>query len=353
MLEFGTVQLSGEVCTELVPIEMPQRGRPSRTAIFDAVDREIEEMRRIGGLPAPFEARDIWTGIWYEEAHNSTAIEGNTLLLKQVRVLLEEGRAVGDEELAQYLEVQGYAEAAEWVYEQATKAVAWVPSDHITLTELRQIHRTLVEAVWKVKPPEQLIAGEGPGSFRLHDIGAFAGGMKPPPFTDVHALMSDWIRDANAAPRSGQHLMEHLATLHARFEQIHPFRDGNGRAGRLALNLLLVRRGYAPALIYKRDRAKYLAALRRADRGNSGSLAELVARAVKDGLDRFLLPALAGPHRLLPLSALAERDLSPLALRRAAQSGRLRATHQNGRWYSTKRDVLAYRRSRRRGRRAI
>ncbi len=164
--------------------------------------------------------------------------------------------------------------------------------------------------------------------------------------------MSDWIWDANAAPRTGQHLMEHLAALHARFEQIHPFRDGLGRAGGLAVNLLLVRRGYAPAVIYRRDRAKYLAALRRADRGNAGSLAELVARAVKDGLDRFLLPALAGPHRVLPLSALVERDLSLLALRRAAQSGRLRATHQDGRSYSTKRDVLAYRRCRRRGRRA-
>ncbi len=333
-------------------IEMPHRGRPTRTAIFEAVDREIDELRRIGGLPAPFEARDIWKGIWYEEAHNSTAIEGNTLVLKQVRLLLDEGRAVGNEELAQYLEVQGYAEAAEWVYEQATKAVAWAPSNHITITELRQIHRTLIEGVWKVQPPEQLAPGEGPGSFRLHDIAAFPSGMQPPPFTDVPALITDWIRDSNAAPRGGQHLMEHLAGLHARFEQIHPFRDGNGRAGRLALNLLLVRRGYAPAVIYKRDRPRYLAALRRADAGNAGSLAELLARAVKDGLDRFLLPALAGPHRLLPLSALADRDLSLLALRRAAQAGRLRATHQDGLWYSTKRDVTAYKRSRRRGRRS-
>lgn len=331
-------------------MEMPQRGRPARSAVFEALDREIEELRRIGGLPEPFEARDIWKGIWYEEAHHSTAIEGNTLLLKQVRLLLEEGRAVGNEELAQYLEVQGYAEAAEWVYEQATKAVSWAPADHITLTEMRHIHRTLVEAVWKIKPPDQLLPGEGPGSFRLHDIDNFLGGMKPPPFTYIHALVTDWIRDANAAPPSGQHLMEHLALLHARFEQIHPFLDGNGRAGRLALNLLLVRRGYAPAIIYKRERPKYLAALRRADRGNFGSLAELVARAVKDGLDRFLLPALAGPHRLLPLPALAGRGLSLLALRRAAQAGRLRAMHQNGRWYSTKQDVTTYKRSRRRGR---
>lgn len=331
-------------------VEMPERGRPARSAVFAALDREMDELRRLGGLPAPGEAREIWKRIWYEEAHHSTAIEGNTLLLKQVRILLEEGRAVGNEELAQYLEVQGYAEAAEWVYQQATAASSQAPTDHITLTELRHIHRTLVESVWRVRPPEQLVAGEGPGSFRLHEIEVFPGGMRPARFSAIHPMITDWLRDANAAPPSGVHVMEHLARLHAEFEQIHPFRDGNGRAGRLALNLMLVRRGFAPALVYKRDRTKYLSALRRADRGNVGSLAELVARSVKDGLDRFLLPALAGPGSLLPLAALEDRDVSLLALRRAAQAGRLRATHQNGRWYSTKRDVAAYKKSRRRGR---
>lgn len=334
-------------------LDREQRGRPSRSAVFRALDVEMDELQRVGGLPAPYEAKDIWKGIWHEEAHHSTAIEGNTLLMKQVRALLEEGRAVGNEELVQYLEVQGYAEAAEWVYAQATNAVSWTPSDHITLTELRQIHRTLVESVWKVKPPEQLQPDEGPGAFRKHDILEFPGGMRPPPYTEIHPSVTDWIAEANGPPPPGEHLIEQLARLHARFEQIHPFRDGNGRAGRLALNLLLVRRGYAPAVIFKRDRNKYIAALRRADRGNHGSLAELLARAVKDGVDRFLLPALAGPHRLLPLAALADRDVTVLALRRAAQDGRLRVAHQNGRWYSTRRDVDAYKATRRRGRRRI
>lgn len=331
-------------------LEMPGRGRPARTDVFAAVDREVAELQRIGGLPAPYEARAIWRGIWHEEAHHSTAIEGNTLLLKQVRTLLDEGKAVGNEELAQYLEVQGYAEAAEWVYEQATKNTSWIPVERITLTEIRQVHRTIVEAVWKVKPPEQLLPGEGPGSFRLHDIDPFPRGMQPIPFPEIHARLTDWLDHANAGPGPSDHLMEHLARLHAAFERIHPFRDGNGRVGRLVLNLLLVRSGYAPAVLYKRDRTKYLVALGRADRGEHGALAELFARIVKDGLDRFILPALAGPHRLLPLAALATRDLSLLALRRAAQAGRLRATHQESRWYSTKQQVAEYARSRRRGR---
>ena len=76
----------------------------------------------MGGLPSPLEAADIWKGIWYEEAHHSTAIEGNTLVLRQVEILLAEGRAVGDKQLREYMEVKGYADASEWVYTQAIAA---------------------------------------------------------------------------------------------------------------------------------------------------------------------------------------------------------------------------------------
>lgn len=327
------------------------RGRPSRTSIYRAVDEGIGELRRIGGLPGPEAAVDIWRDIWFEETHNSTAIEGNTLILKEVEALLAEGRAVGDKELKEYLEVRGYADAAEWVYAQADQGdVVERDAPYILLAELREIHRLVVAVAWEVAPPADLLPGEGPGSFRLHDIRPFSAGMAPPPFTDVPALVSDWLTLANAEPPPGTHVMEHVAQLHATLERIHPFRDGNGRAGRLALNLMLVRRGYAPAIIYKRDRPRYLKALDRSDRGEHGPLAELIARAVKDSLDRFLLPALAGPLQVLPLSALARRDLTPLALRRAAEKGRLKAVRRSNGWYSTKQWVSAYAKSRRRRR---
>ena len=91
-------------------------GRPSRQAIYDRLDAAFAELRdRMGGLPNPVEAEGIWTTIWYEEAHHSTAIEGNTLVLKQVERLLADGVAVGNKELKEYMEVRGYATAAKWV----------------------------------------------------------------------------------------------------------------------------------------------------------------------------------------------------------------------------------------------
>ena len=91
----------------------------------------------------------------------------------------------------------------------------------------------------------------------------------------------------------------------------------------------------------------YLRALERTDQAEYRPLAELVARAVKDSLDGFLLPALAGPLQLLPLSALMRKGVTALALRRAAEKGRLQAQRRATGWYSTKAWVDRYARSRR------
>lgn len=324
------------------------RGRPSRASIYAAVEQSTADLNRIGGLPGPDVASDIWADIWYEETHNSTAIEGNTLILKQVQTLLDTGQAVGDKQLAEYLEVKGYADAAQWVYAQASDDETERSADdpYITLTELREIHRVVVEPAWNVQPPDDLLPGEIPGGFRQHNIRAFGGGMTPPDFTEIPALVSDWLRRANSGPTAPGMLMEHLAGAHAEFERIHPFRDGNGRTGRLVLDLLLVRHGLAPAIIYKRDRPRYLRALDRADHGDNGPLGELLARAVKDCLDRFLLPALGGPLQLLPLAALSTKTVSALALRRAAERNALRAVRRPTGWYSTKTWVSAYAKNR-------
>lgn len=82
--------------------------------------RELRE--KMGGLPRHAEADAIWKDIWYHEAHNSTAIEGNTLVLREVEALLSRGQAVGNKQLEEYLEVRGYAAAAAWVYGQAVES---------------------------------------------------------------------------------------------------------------------------------------------------------------------------------------------------------------------------------------
>jgi Fic family protein len=324
-------------------------GRPTRASVYQAMDEAIRELQdRFGGLPTPAEAEDIWSDLWHEEAHNSTALEGNTLVLREVAKLLEEGKAVGAKPLRDYMEVRGYGDAAKWVYGQALEPGDWNDGSIVTVQEIRNIHYVLMTPVWTVEPHPDANDYEGPGSFRQHEIAAFSDGMKPPSWTEVDHLIRDWVDLANdlRGPSGDVSTPERLARLHNRFEQIHPFLDGNGRTGRLVLNLLLGRMGYPPAIIYKRDRDKYLRAMRRADRGEDGPLAELIARSVTTNLYRFVLPAVAGPVKLVPLAALATEEMSENALRVAATRGRLKAVKaEDGSWRSSRNWLEQYEKS--------
>lgn len=333
------------------------RGRPSRATVYARLDHAMSELReRLGGLPSPKESDFIWSDIWHLEAHHSTALEGNTLVLREVEALLEKGRAVGAKPLKEYMEVQGYGQAARWVYGQALEP-DWRTDGLISVTEVRHIHERAMTPVWQVAPHPDATDREAPGLFREHDIRPFDGGMTPPAWPLVPAKVQDWVdRVQELAPTltdpstSETPLPEHLAEIHSAFERVHPFIDGNGRAGRLALNLILVRIGLPPVIVLKTQRPAYLAALQKSDGGDHGPLGEILARAMYDNLNRFIVPNIAGPARLVPLVALADESFSVAALRQAAQRGRLDAVQgSDGIWRSSRKAVDEY--SRRRGRR--
>jgi Fic family protein len=254
------------------------------------------------------------------------------------------------------MEVQGYGNAARWVYAHAIDPGDWRTDALISMHEVRQVHSLAMSPVWQVAPHPDATDREGPGMFREHDIQPFGAGMRPPSWPLVPARVQDWIDEANAAAgeihgEGGVPFPEILARLHDGFEKVHPFIDGNGRTGRLLLNLLLVRLGYPPIIVLKQQRPTYLAALQRADDGDYGPLGEILARAMYDNLNRFIVPSLAGPARLVPLPALVDKDLSLSALRQAAQRGRLDAVQSaDGVWRSSRKAVEEYRRTRQRRR---
>jgi Fic family protein len=327
------------------------RGRPSRATIYRRLASALDELNdRFGGLPSPKESETVWSDIWHLEAHHSTALEGNTLVLREVAVLLDQRRAVGAKPLKEYMEVEGYSDAARWVYGQALDPDDWSDGGLINLNEVRRIHHMAMTPVWAVAPHPDATAAESPGSFRQHEIAQFDGGMTPPPWPEVPALLADWVAEVVAVGNTVASsteldvpLPEELARLHHRFECIHPFIDGNGRAGRLALNLVLVRLGYPPVVIFKKQRDAYLRALQRADEDDHGALGEIIARAMLDNLNRFVVPNVAGPARLVPLVALADDQFSVPALRQAAQRGRLDAVQgADGIWRSSRNAVNEY-----------
>ena len=297
-----------------------------------------------GALPAPASARDVWDDLWIADAHNSTAIEGNTLVLAQVRDLLRAHETSGRRPLRDYLEVLGYAAAARSIIDEIDTQPSAARTARVTVTDVRRLHALAIGPVWEWEPHPDALPEETPGGWRRHDVHVFPGGMRPPSWTEVPQRMTDWVRAASAAAATvDQQLPERLAAAHAEFERIHPFLDGNGRTGRLLLNLLLVRSGYPPIVLRNRQRTAYLRALALADAGNTGPLAELIARGIIDAVEQLIIPAAAGAADPVPLASLADDRINVTALAMAARRGRLRAVRDDaGRWRSTREDVDAY-----------
>lgn len=220
------------------------KGRPPRSEVYRRLDTQIAELwNRLGGLPSPIEAEGIWKDIWTAEAHHSTALEGNTLVIREVEQLLNEGRAVGAKQLREYMEVRGYANAADWVYREGIQPTAHDPEHHLTMQDVRHVHRDVMALVWDVEPHPDATPQEGPGSFRQHEIAEFGDGMKPVSWPLVEAEMASWLAETNRITPRSPEFCEQIAKMHRDFEAIHPFLDGNGRTGRVLNLLLLVEQG--------------------------------------------------------------------------------------------------------------
>lgn len=179
-----------------------------------------------------------------EYTHDSTAIEGNTLTLDETAIVLREGVTVGGKSVKEYMEVVGHRDAVLFV--------EGVVRNQEPLTEqlIKQLH-TLVLAD---KPEDR-------GEYRRVPV-EIKGSPVQLPYPDaVPAHMADLISVNNKAMQD-LHPIERAAIFHLRFEHIHPFIDGNGRTGRLLLNLELMKNGFLPINIKYQDRQRYFDALR-------------------------------------------------------------------------------------------
>ena len=288
----------------------------------------------LGGLPTTTETPAGWDALRLQEAHSSTSFAGNALSRHDVEELLNNRRAVGNHLLADYLEVTGYADAVRWVHAQAHRPSDEQAARPVTLTEIRNLHRLALRPAWHAGPPDTAL-DTVPGTLRARDLRPFAGWLRTPAAATVEPRLREWLDEVNDTPSSTPELVEQVAVAHTRFEQLHPFVDGNGRVGRLLVNLLLVRRGYAPVRLAARDHARYVHALHRSDTGDHALLALMFARSILDGFSQLEAAAQGAPAPLVRLSALERPGTSRVALRNAAQRGRLRAERgDDGHWRS-------------------
>ena len=257
---------------------------------------------------------------------HSNAIEGNTLSLRETQLVIEQGITIGGHSLREHLEATNHAAAYAKI---AALADASSPIDVATVLEL---HRLVTERIL-----------DEPGRFRRGAVSIRGSQLTPPPAREVPALMEEWAAWLDGEGREHEPVVR-AAIAHHGFLAIHPFLDGNGRTGRLLLNLLLMRAGYPPALLLQEWRLGYLEALAQADRGRYGPLLNILGRAVESGLDLYLEACAAAPDdEWLPLAELAaggRHSAEYLAL--LIRKGRLAGTKRGGRWHSTRAALARY-----------
>ena len=209
--------------------------------------------------------------------HASTAIEGNPLTLEQVRAL-EEGRELVASDPRSTREVLNYFAGLRYVEKQAKKKV-------IGHEDLFKLHRILAESVM-----DQGLAG----SYRT--IQVRVGRHCPPRAVDVSGLMFELLEWWNKQSTELSPVLS-SAILHYRFEDIHPFADGNGRTGRALALWELYRRGFDSHHIfsvdeyYWEDRPSYYTALNtvRVAGGDLTSWLEYCAEGVRQTLEKVWL----------------------------------------------------------------
>ncbi|HSN78302.1 MAG TPA: Fic family protein, partial [Anaerolineae bacterium] len=132
------------------------------------------------------------------------------------------------------------------------------------------------------------------------------------------------------------------ALAHHRLAAIHPFIDGNGRAARLVMNLLLLRDGFPPTIIRRENRSQYYRVLAQADMGKNAPIVNFVGRAVERSLAVYLeacAPRRSAPdptEQWIPLRQAADgTPYSQEYLSLLARSGRLEAVKRGKVWYTT------------------
>lgn len=204
--------------------------------------------------------------------YNSNAIEGNTLTLQETALILKEGITINEKPLKEHLEVIGHKDAFHYIED--------LVKEKIELSEkvIKDIH----SLVLMDKPQDR-------GRYRRIPV-TILGAVHEPAQPDlIPVLMEELINEYNKEMRN-RHIIEKVSLFHLKFESIHPFIDGNGRIGRLLLNLELMKEGYPSINIKFKDRRKYYDCFSdyHLKNTNPSMLINMVTKYVEEELEKYI-----------------------------------------------------------------
>jgi len=241
--------------------------------------KKLTEKKKVLDKHRPFDAtlvKNLEEWFKIELTYNSNAIEGNTLSRAETALVVEKGLTIGGKTITEHLEATNHAAALDFVKEQIKRK----PSD-LRERDILKIHEIILD---KIDP-------ENSGVYRRVPVRISGSAVVMPNPRKVQTLMDDffyWLKN-----KTKMHAVELAGEAHYRFVTIHPFTDGNGRTARLLMNMILMMKGYPPAIIRKNDRLAYIKSLEKPQLVNGegdskNDYFKLISTAVDRSLNIYL-----------------------------------------------------------------
>ena len=255
----------------------------------------------------------------------TNAIEGNTLTWSDVEKLLLEQRSVPNRPIHDVLETIQH--------EAAFRSLLGRRSAPITLLTVLELH----EAVFKGIKADA-------GQWRRVNVRITGSKLTLPRMEKVIPLMDDWEKEYGKRDMLGEPVIPLAAWMHQEFESIHPFADGNGRVGRLLMNLHFLKHNWPAVHVLPPDRERYIGCLQAGHGGDLDPLEDFLTVTMGRSLLDLLDQVGTEEDELKPLKKMEKGgpySAKYLALR--ASQGMLPAVKVSGDWCTSQRALALYR----------
>ena len=309
-----------------------------REELQSTFDRLYDKMAVLkNSRPLPNVAlQKIKQSLSVEWTYNSNSIEGNTLTLQETQMVLQEGITIKGKSLREHFEAKNHEKAINYLFSIVDDGY------EIRAIDILSIHSLVLNMI------EEDFAG------RIRNGGVRISGANfvPPNANKVSDLLDELIDFVYNNPMQLNDI--ELATIfHHKFVWIHPFFDGNGRTVRLAMNLLLMRKGFPPAIILSNDRKKYYEALNQANKGNYQKLMLLMCQAQERTLNIYLSSLPDNDYDFQEIINLVNEPQTPYGqeyISLLARQGKIDAHKEGRNWFTTKNAIDDYIKNRQRKR---
>lgn len=294
---------------------------------YDRLFAKLSDLVKSRPLP-PIALNRIKENMSIEWTYNSNSIEGNTLTLRETQLILQDGITVKGKSLREHFEAHNHDKAIDLLYGMVNQATNFRCFDILSL------HSLVLRS----------IEDDYAGRVRNAGVRITGANFTPPSANKVSDLLDELVDFVNENPL-GLNIIELATVFHHKFVWIHPFFDGNGRTVRLAMNLILMRAGFPPAIILKNDRKKYYDALNQANKGNYEKLLLLMLQALERSLNIYLAAVSEDDLGYKEISQIVSEPSVPYGqeyVSLLARQGKIDAYKEGKNWYTSEKAILDY-----------